>query len=147
MDYKVSGNCVYARFDKGDEVLSGILDICKRENILSATFSGIGGCGEVSVGTLNPLNNEFIPHNQKGMLEMVSLNGSVTSDDANNLYQHSHAMFSYLDNEGNTCTLGGHLQKAIISYTAEIVINPVQNGVIKRMIDPKTGITVWKLND
>lgn len=147
MDYKVSGNCIYARFDKGDEILSGILDICRRENVLSATFSGIGGCGEVSVGTLNPLNNEFIAHNRNGTLEMVSLNGSVTSDEENNLYQHSHALFSYLDDDGNSCVLGGHLQKAVISYTAEIVISAVQNGVIKRMKDPKTGIMVWKLND
>jgi predicted DNA-binding protein with PD1-like motif len=51
MDYKKFGETIYARFDKGDEILSGILSICKKENILSATFSGIGGGGDVTVST------------------------------------------------------------------------------------------------
>lgn len=49
MDCKKFGETIFARFDKGDEVLSCILNICKKEKILSATFSGIGACGEVEV--------------------------------------------------------------------------------------------------
>lgn len=52
MDYKKFGETIYARFDKGDEVLEGILNICKKDNILSATFSGIGGCGDVTVSLI-----------------------------------------------------------------------------------------------
>lgn len=147
MEYKQFNNTIYARFDKDDEIVSGILQICKKENILSATFSGIGGCGEICVCTLNPQDNTFLEHTKSGMLEMISINGSVASDEDNNLFQHSHAMFSYLDENGNLRTIGGHLKKAVISYTGEITINPVQNGVIKRMKDPKTGITVWKLDN
>ena len=43
MDYRKYGDTVYIRMDKGDEIISGILDICKREGIASAVFTGIGG--------------------------------------------------------------------------------------------------------
>ncbi len=146
MDYKKIGDSIYARFDKGDEIVTGILGICRKEKILSATYSGIGGCGDVTVGTLIPETNEFLRHNKKGMmLEMISLNGNISADDNDNIEHHTHAMFSYLDENKTPQFLGGHLLEATVLYTAEIVINPVQNGVIRRMKDEKTGIVVWKL--
>ena len=144
MDYRKIGGTIYARFDKGDEVLEGILNICKKENILSATFSGIGGCGDVTVSTYIPEKNDFIPHNKTGLLEMISINGNISANDNNELFEHTHAMFLYLEN-GEVKFLGGHLTKAVVSYTAEIEIRPVQEGVIRRKQDELTGITVWDL--
>ena len=145
MDYKKFGDSIYVRFDKGDEVLEGILNICKKENILSAIFSGIGGCGDVTVSTYIPEKNDFIPHNKTGLLEMISINGNISADENDEIFEHTHAMFSYLEN-GEVKFLGGHLTKAVVSYTAEIEIRPVQNGVIRRKQDELTGITVWKLD-
>ncbi len=144
MDYKKIGGTIYARFDKDDEVISGILNICKKEGILSAIFSGIGGCGEVTVSTYIPEKNDFIPHNKTGLLEMISINGNISADENNEIFEHTHAMFSHLEN-GEVKFLGGHLTKAVVSYTAEIEIRPAQEGVIRRTQDELTGITVWKL--
>jgi predicted DNA-binding protein with PD1-like motif len=145
MEYKKYGEAIYARFDKGDEVVNGILNICKKENILSATYSGIGGCDDITVSTLIPEKHEFLPHNKSGiLLEMISLNGNISADDNNELFHHTHAMFSYLENN-ELKFIGGHLIKAVISYTGEIVINPVQNGIIRRKFDDKTGIVVWNI--
>ena len=138
MDYKKHGDSIYARIDRGDEVISCILEICKKEHILSATYSGIGGCGDVTVATL-------VPEDKTGLLEMISLNGDISADDNDEIYSHAHAMFSYLGEDGELKFLGGHLTKAVISYTGEIVINPVKDGVIRRQYDNITGITVWKL--
>ena len=44
MDYRKFGECYYIRMDRDDEIISTILEICKKENVRSATFSGIGGC-------------------------------------------------------------------------------------------------------
>lgn len=144
MDYKKWGEYIYARFDKGDEVLDGILNICKKENILSAVFSGIGGCGDVTVSTFIPEKNDFVPHHKTGLLEMISVNGNISANDNDEIFEHTHAMFSYLEN-GDVKFLGGHLTRAVVSYTAEIEIRPVLNGVIRRKKDEMTGITVWNL--
>ena len=143
MDYKKFGDKIYARFDKVEEIISKIMEICKKENILSATFSGIGGCGDVTVSTFIPEKNDFIEHNKAGLLEMVSCHGNIIADENDNIYEHTHAMFSYMDN-GEVKSLGGHLKKAVILYTGEFKITPVKNGVIRRMKDPQTGIMVWK---
>lgn len=143
MDYKKYGDLIYLRLDKGDEVVTSILNICKKENVLSATYSGIGGCGDVTVATLVPEKNDFIEHNKTGLLEMISLTGNVTLGSDAKLYSHAHSMFSYFaDNQLKF--LGGHLQKAVISYTGEIVITPVLDGVISRQHDESLGIDVWK---
>ena len=145
MDYKKFGESYYIRFDKGDEIVGGILDICKREKILSATYSGIGGCGDITVATYIFEEQKFLPHNKTGSLEMISLNGNISADDNDNIFEHTHALFSFLDEKGDMKFIGGHLTKAVVLYTAEIVLTPVKDGVIRRNQDTATGITVWKL--
>lgn len=144
MEYKKHGDLIYLRLDKGDETVNSILKVCEKENISSATYSGIGGCGDVTVATLIPENNNFIKHNKRGLLEMISLTGNITSDLDGKLHSHAHAMFSYFENN-KLEFLGGHLQSAVISYTGEIVITPVQNGLISRKHDADLGIDIWKL--
>ena len=43
MDYRKIGETYYVRMDRGDEIVSNLLEICEKENIPSAVFSGIGG--------------------------------------------------------------------------------------------------------
>ena len=144
MDYKRFDDNIYVRLDRGDEVISSVLSVCNRENIKSAIFSGIGGCAEVTVGTLNSETNEFIPHNKNGLLEMVSLNGNIALDENDEISEHTHAMFTYI-NYDEVKTIGGHLIKAVISYTGEIVINPIKEGVIRKSTDKNLGIPIWRL--
>ena len=40
MDYRKFGECYYIRMDRDDEIISTILEICKKENIRSALFQG-----------------------------------------------------------------------------------------------------------
>ena len=49
MDYRKFGECYYIRMDRDDEIISTILEICKKENIRSATFSGIGGGAQTAL--------------------------------------------------------------------------------------------------
>jgi hypothetical protein len=45
MEYRQYGDTYYIRMDRGDEIIAGVLEVCRREGIRSAIFSGIGGCG------------------------------------------------------------------------------------------------------
>ncbi len=38
--------------------------------------------------------------------------------------------------------IGGHLRETIVEYTAEIILTPAKHNIL-RMIDPKTGTSVW----
>lgn len=61
--------------DRGDEIIGGILSVCKSEGISSAVFSGFGGCSEAEIQTFIPEKGEFETKRIQGMLELISLNG------------------------------------------------------------------------
>lgn len=59
MEYKKYGETYYIRMDRGDEIIEQILSICKKEQIQSATYSGIGGCGSAEIQTFIPETGTF----------------------------------------------------------------------------------------
>ena len=142
MDHRKFGDTIYIRMDRGDEIIGCILDICKKEQVLSAVFSGIGGCGEAQIQTYLPETNTFETQTIRGMLELISLTGNVITDEQGELYHHTHAMFSFKDGEKH-CVAGGHIKSITVSYTAEIELRPVVGGIIKRKFDPETGTGFW----
>ena len=145
MDYKRFGDKVYIRMDKNDEIIGCILDVCKKEQILSATFTGIGGCSEAQIQTFIPETHAFETQTIRGMLELVSLLGNIVSDDQKELYHHTHAVFSYKDGEQHRLA-AGHMKSITVLYTAEIVLSPVIGGHIHRKFDPETGTGFWSFH-
>ena len=145
MDYKKFGNSIYIRLNRRDEIISNIIDICKKENVLSVTYSGIRCCSDIVVSSYALEKDEFLEHKESGVLELVSLNGNISADENDEIFHHTHAMFSFQNSDYKLTLTGGHLIKAEVLYTAEIVINPVLGGVIRRKKDEITGITVWDL--
>lgn len=142
MDYKNYNGVIYLRLDKGDEIISSLTEVCKKEQINTASVSGIGGCGEIEVGTYMIDKQDYKVQHMTGMFEMISLTGNITLKD-NCPFPHVHSLFSYLDENGVSKLAGGHLKKAVILLTGEIVINPVTNGAIKRVKDNTSGICIW----
>lgn len=142
MEYRKFGETVYIRFDKGDEIISGILDVCRTEGVMSAVFSGIGGCSMADIQTFIPETGEFESRLLEGMLELASLNGNVVMDDAGVYYHHTHAVFSYKKGSEHMLS-AGHMKSIVTLYTAEIELRPVTGGKIKRKYDPETGTGFW----
>ncbi|MCR5208296.1 MAG: DUF296 domain-containing protein [Eubacterium sp.] len=146
MEYRKYGNTFYIRMDKGDEIIGLILDICKKEGIKSAIFSGIGGCSEAEIQTFIPETGSFETRKISGMLELASLTGNVITDDDMNYYRHIHAVFAYKDGE-NHYVAAGHLRSTTVLYTAEIELRPVIGGDIKRRYNEETGTGFWDFKD
>ena len=142
MEYRNFENKLYIRLDRDDEISSCILDVCKKEQIRSAVFCGIGGCSEAQIQTFLPEAGTFETRTISGMLELVSLNGNVVTDESGNLYTHTHAMFSYKDGDEH-CVAGGHIKSITVLYTAEIELSPVAGGKIMRKFNPETGTGFW----
>ena len=141
MEYRNYSDVVYLRLDKGDEVLTSILEVCKKEGFHSCVFSGIGGCDYAKLGTFRPEEGTYGEYEKRGMLELVSLNGDVKDSDEGPLI-HAHACLSYEDN-GDIKLTGGHLLSLRVLITAEIEIRPVRGGVIKTKPGLIKGTKVW----
>ena len=155
MEYKKIGETYYIRMDRGDEIIGNILEICRKESIPSAIFSGIGGCSNAELQVFIPETGSFETEQLEGMLELVSLNGNVVSGDDGQLYHHTHALFSFkggnrdVNNiveghqDGQHGMAGGHLKSTTVLYTAEIELRPTIGGSIGRKFDPETGTGFW----
>ena len=144
MDYRKYGETYYIRVDKGEEVIGSILEVCRKEQIRSAMFSGIGGCSEAQIQTFIPDTGTFETRTLQGMLELVSLNGNIISD-GDGLYPHTHALFSYKEGDRHGMA-AGHIKSITIRYTGEIELRPVVGGTIRRQFDPETGTGFWSFN-
>lgn len=146
MDYRFFNNTAYIRFDRGDEMIGNIIGICRKEHIGSAIFGGIGGCKQAEIQTFIPETGTFETQTIEGMLELVSLNGNIVTDENGEYFHHTHAMFTF-KKDGEHHTAGGHIKSITVLYTAEIELRPTVGGVIKRRYDPETGTGFWDLGD
>lgn len=144
MEYKKMKDVIYLRIDQDESVIDTIQEVCRREKVYTGYFWGIGACDLAILSTYLPDRNEFIDHTISGMIEIISLMGNISADENNNPVLHCHGSFSFLNPDGNIAVTAGHLKDARISYTGEIVLH-IADMKIGRMIDPKTGIEVWKL--
>lgn len=142
MEYRKYGDTFYIRMDRGDEIIEKILMVCKEEGIHSCTFNGIGGCGKAEIQTFIPETGTFEMRRLEGMLELVSLNGNVITDENGDYYHHTHAVFAYKVGEDHRVA-AGHMKSIMVSYTAEIELRPVVDGEIKRKYDSETGTVFW----
>ena len=142
MQYAKFDKTYYIRADKGDEIISAVLSVLKKENISSAVFSGIGGCSSAEIQTFIPEKSSFETTKIEGMLELVSMQGSITKAENGELSHHTHATFSYIE-KGAHKTVGGHIKSITVLYTAEIEVRPVLGGTIKRKTDAETGTGFW----
>ena len=145
MEYRKFGETYYVRMDRGDEIIAGILELCRREGIRSAVFSGIGGCSAAEIQTFLPETGAFETEPLAGMLELASMNGNVVTDAEGNLYHHTHAVFSYKAGERH-CVTAGHMKSITVLYTAEIELRPVVGGAIRRKHDDETGTGFWSFS-
>ncbi len=143
MDYRKYGDNYYIRMDKGDEIVSGIVEICWKENIGSAIFSGIGGLSGAEIQTYIPEESRYETEVLSGMLlELASLNGNVEINDKGEYCQHTHGVVAY-KKDGQHHIMGGHIKSLTVLITAEIELRPVYGGQITRVYNPETGTGSW----
>ena len=80
MEYQKIDNKIFVRLDRGDEIISSVLSICKAEGVHSATFTGIGGCSEVLKLTYRPTSDAYEEHLMKEVLDIALIHGNITTD-------------------------------------------------------------------
>ena len=137
MDYKRFGNTIFARMDKGEEILESLRLIAEKENIRLASVSALGATDDVTVGVFRTAEKKYYANNFSGDMEIVSLTGTISTMNGE-YYAHLH--MSVGDTEGHV--VGGHLNRAVISATCEMVINVV-DGAVERSFDESIGLNTF----
>lgn len=138
MEYRRFGNKIIARIDKGEEILTTIKEISLKENIKLASVQALGATDEFTVGVYKVDEKKYYTNEFKGYFEIVSLTGTINTMNGE-FYIHIH--MSAGNDKGEV--FGGHLNKAIVSATCEMVIDII-DGNVDRKYDEETGLNVFR---
>ena len=138
MEYKRFKNTIICRIDKGEEILEQIKILSLKENIKLANINALGATNDFTVGVFNIEEKKYYSNNFKGNFEIVSLTGTINTMN-NEFYTHIH--MSAGNDKGEV--FGGHLNRAIVSATCEMVINII-DGIVDRKYDNEIGLNLFK---
>lgn len=138
MDYKRFGNTIVARIDKGEEIVEQLKVISFLENIKLASVQALGATDSFTVGAYNVEKQEYKSNDFSGDFEIVSLVGTVNTMNGE-YYSHLHMSAGNENGE----VFGGHLNRARVSATCEMVINII-DGTVDRYREEKTGLNLFK---
>ncbi|MCI5838893.1 MAG: DNA-binding protein [Christensenellaceae bacterium] len=138
MDYRKFGNVIVARMDRGEEILEQIKIIALKENIKLASISALGATDDFTVGVYNVDEKKYYSNEFKGNFEIVSLTGTINTMNGE-FYTHVH--MSAGNEKGEV--FGGHLNRAVISATCEMIITLV-DGNVDRYRDENIGLNLFK---
>ncbi len=138
MDYRKFENKIIARIDKGEEILEKIKEIALKENIKLASVSALGATNDFTVGVFKVDEKKYYSNNFVGNFEIVSLTGTINTMNGE-FYTHIH--MSAGNDKGEV--FGGHLNRAIVSATCEMVIDIV-NGSVDRKLDEDIGLNLFE---
>lgn len=138
MEYKRFENTIFARIDKNEEILEQVKTIALKENIKLASIQALGAINDFTVGVFKVDEKKYYANSFQGNYEIVSLTGTINT--MNDQY-YCHLHLSAGNEFGQV--FGGHLNKAIVSATCEMVIQII-NGKVDRVFNEEVGLNVFK---
>ena len=138
MDYKRFPNAIVLRVDRGEEILEQLKAVCLKENVKLASVSGIGAINDLTSGVWDVERKEYFSNHFTGVYEVANLVGTITTMNGE-YYAHIH--ISAGDAQGHV--VGGHLNRAVVSATSEIVLHLI-DGTVEREFDPGVGLNLLK---
>ena len=138
MEYRKFNNTIVARIDKGEEILEKIKEIALNERIKLANINALGATSDFTVGVFKTEEKKYYSNTFKGNFEIVSLTGTINTMNGE-FYTHIH--MSAGNDKGEV--FGGHLNRAVVSATCEMVINII-DGQVDRYLDEQIGLNIFK---
>ena len=135
MEYKRFGSKIIVRIDKDEEILEKVKELALKENIRLAAVQALGATNSFTVGVYNVAEKQYYANTFSGSFEIVSLTGTINTMDG--------AFYTHLHMSAGNDKGGGHLNRAVVSATCEMVID-VLDGTVDRQYDPVTGLNLFR---
>lgn len=127
-------------FDKGDEVLDGLMEFARDQRLSSSRFTGIGAFSDVVLGYFDWRRKEYDRIPIVEQVEVLSLVGDVALGENGEPKLHAHVVVGKSDG----AAMGGHLLEAHVRPTLEVILSETP-AYLRRRSDPETGLALIKL--
>lgn len=138
MDYRRFNDTIILRIDRGEEIIDTVRALAEKEQIRLASVEALGATDDFTVGVYDVPAKRYDQKTFIGAHEIVSLTGTITEKDGA-FYQHLHMSAANCDG----AVFGGHLNRAVVSATCEMVIR-ILPGAVDRRLDTEIGINLLR---
>ena len=138
MEYRRFDSTYVIRLEKGEEITEQLKVFAEKEGVKLATVQAIGAVNDFTVGAFNTTEKKYYSNDFQGTYEIVSLLGTITTKDGA-FYSHLHMCAA--DEAGRA--VGGHLNRAVISATCEMVVAALP-GTVEREFSDEVGLNLFK---
>jgi len=129
----------FARFIENEDLLEALTDFVRKVNVKVGFFSLIGSLKRARLGFFDGVNYQTVEIDKP--LEIVSCVGNISLNEEDQVVVHAHMVVS--DEKGEA--FGGHLLRGcIVSFTAEMVLVVCTQTRLRRALDKKTGLRLWR---
>ena len=130
------GSALHAlSFETGDEVVSGLEEFARRENVRAARFTAIGAFQSATLAYFDWEKKDYLEIPVRDQVEVLVLAGDIAWKDEKPV-AHVHVVLGRRDGS----TIGGHLCDAIVRPTLEVMLT--QAGALERKVDPQSGLAL-----
>ena len=140
MEYRRFHEVVVARLDKGEEILTQLREIALREDVKLADVQALGAVDRFTAGVFRIAEKSYDANDFEGNFEIVSLTGTVSTMNGE-YYAHIH--MSAGNEKGEV--FGGHLNRATVSATCELVMRII-DGRVDRVFDADIGLNLFRFS-
>jgi len=120
----------FLRLERGEEIVSTILDFVAKEKIQAGTVSGIGALNDVTLGFFDRRSKQYLKETFTDVYELLSLLGNISYVDAKPIL-HAHCVLGRAD----FSVLGGHLFSGQVAVTGEFYIRVFPEKFSRSMND------------
>lgn len=137
MEYRCFGDTYVVRLERGEEIISALTRLTEAELLDLATVRGIGAADQLTVGVYDVEEKQYFQEELRGAFEITALTGNITRM-AGKPYLHLHITVA---DPRRGLVAGGHLNRAVISATAELFITAYR-GKVGRRHDEEIGLNL-----
>jgi predicted DNA-binding protein with PD1-like motif len=128
-------------FDKGDELVAGLMQFAREQNLEAASFTGIGAFSSATLGYFDRERMDYTKIPIDEQVEVLTLAGNIAFDTGKREQKiHAHVIVGRADGS----TRGGHVLAARIWPTLEVVLVEAP-AHLRRASDPETGLALLEL--
>jgi uncharacterized protein len=114
-------------FDAGDEVISSLTEFAKQENLYASQFTAIGAFEKAVLGYFDLTLRDYKKIEVNEQVEVLSVMGDIAMN--KELQIHAHVVLGKSDGS----TVGGHLLKAWVKPTLEVILTESPAHLKKKM--------------
>ena len=117
MNFQQFGDTYILKLEQHEELTREIKKFCTENNISNAQISALGAVNSVTLGFYNSQTKEYEEQSFHKAFELSGAQGTILNVDGEQVL-HLHATISDKDFR----SYGGHLFRAVVSKTIEVVI-------------------------